>query len=107
LHSLGRTQEDEVRPSLSLLDKKDAIRTVVEAHRASNPRIFGSAASGSDSVGSDLDILIDPGPFMTLLDVGAIRYELRELLGVDVDVFTPGALPATFRSKVLAEAVQI
>ncbi|MFM2330332.1 MAG: hypothetical protein RLZZ494_2435, partial [Pseudomonadota bacterium] len=54
--------------------------------------------------GSDLDVLIDPTPDTTLLDIGAIRHELVQLLGVPVDVLTPNALPEHFRAAVLAQA---
>lgn len=59
---------------------------------------------GQDTDGSDLDILIDPTPDTTLLDIGAIRHELGKLLGVPVAVLTPNALPENFRAKVLAGA---
>ena len=59
---------------------------------------------GEDQVGSDLDILIDPTPDTTLFDIGAIRHELLQLLGVPVDVLTPNALPDSFRAKVINEA---
>jgi predicted nucleotidyltransferase len=39
-----------------------------------------------------------------LFDIGAIRRELRELLGVTVDVLTPKALPDHIRAAVFAEA---
>jgi predicted nucleotidyltransferase len=81
-----------------------AIRRVVESHRARNARVFGSALHGRDTSGSDLDILIDTTPETTLFDLGAIRHELGKLLGVPVDVLTPGALPDKFRDAVLAEA---
>lgn len=86
---------------------RDAIRRIVASHRAGNPRVFGSVAQGSDTEDSDLDILIDPSPETTLFDIGAIRHELLQLLGVPVDVLTPKALPAKFRAQVLAEAVRI
>lgn len=34
---------------------------------------------------------------MTLFDIGAIRYELGKLLGIEVDVLTPNALPDSIR----------
>lgn len=80
---------------------------MVEAHRARNPRVFGSVAHGDDTDNSDLDLLIDPTPETTLLDIGAIRHELLQLLGVPVDVLTPKALPDKFRDSVLAEAVPV
>jgi predicted nucleotidyltransferase len=39
-----------------------------------------------------------------LFDIGAIRFELKELLGVDIDVLTPNALPDKVRARVLQEA---
>jgi predicted nucleotidyltransferase len=59
---------------------------------------------GEDQEGSDLDILMDPAPGTTMFDMGAIRHELLQLLGVHVDVLTPNALPDSFRAKVIAEA---
>lgn len=96
-----------MKPSLALSSHREAIRRVVAAHRACNPRVFGSVVHGDDTEGSDLDILIDPTPETTLLDIGAIRHELLKLLGVPVDVLTPKALPEKFRATVLAEAVPV
>ena len=93
-----------MKPSDALQSHRAAIRGVVEAHRARNARVFGSVLHGQDTDGSDLDILIDPTPETTLFDIGAIRLELRQLLGVPVDVLTPNALPDKFRAAVLAEA---
>jgi hypothetical protein len=96
-----------MRPSIALSTHREAIRRVVEAHRARNPRVFGSVVHGNDTESSDLDILIDPTSETTLFDIGAIRQELLQLLGVPVDVLTPNALPEKFRLNVLNEAVPI
>lgn len=96
-----------MKPSEALASNRAAIRQVVESHRACNARVFGSVLYGQDTVGSDLDILIDPTPETTLMDVAAIQVELQRLLGVSVDVLTPRALPEAFRSLVVAEAVPI
>jgi len=96
-----------MKPSAALAVHRDAIRRVVAAHRACNPRVFGSVAHGDDAEGSDLDLLIDPTPETTLFDIGAIRHELLQLLGVPVDVLTPRALPERFRASVLAEAIPV
>ena len=93
-----------MKPSIVLDRHRDAIRQIVERHHAVNARVFGSVLSGDDRNDSDLDILIDPTPETTLLDIGAIRHELLELLGVPVDVLTPMALPERFRDAVLEEA---
>jgi uncharacterized protein len=96
-----------MRPSLAIQGHRDEIRRVVEAHRAKNARIFGSVARGEDNEESDLDLLIDPTPKTSLFDIGAIRHELRELLGVKVDVLTPGALPPRTRDAIIAGAIPV
>ncbi|MBK6975124.1 MAG: nucleotidyltransferase family protein [Sterolibacteriaceae bacterium] len=93
-----------MKPSEVLTSHRAAIRAVVESHNARNARVFGSVVHGRDTEQSDLDILIDPTPETTLFDIGAIRHELRKLLGVSVDVLTPNALPDEFRAAVLAES---
>lgn len=89
---------------MPLNSHRATIRRIVEAHRAANPLVFGSVLRAHDTNTSDLDILIDPTPETTLMDIGAIRHELAKLLGVPVDVLTPNALPDKFRAQVLAEA---
>lgn len=96
-----------MKPSEALAAHRTQIREIVSAHHASNARVFGSVAAGTDTETSDLDILIDPSPEMTLLDIGAIRYKLKQLLGVSVDVLTPKALPEKFRQSVIETAIPI
>lgn len=93
-----------MKPSEAMNSHRAAIRRIVLSHRALNARVFGSVLHGEDTDISDLDILIDPTPDTTLFDIGAIRHELSQLLGVSVDVLTPNALPDKFRANVLAEA---
>ncbi len=96
-----------MRPSLALEAHRDAIREIALSHRVNNVRVFGSVLHGDDTEESDLDLLVDPTPETTLFDIGAIRYELKELLGVAVDVLTPKALPDTFRESILQEAQRL
>ena len=42
-----------------------------------------------------------------MFDIGAIRFELKNLLGIEVDVLTPNGLPQKFRALVLREAVAV
>jgi hypothetical protein len=58
---------------------------------------------GTDQRGSDLDLLVDALPGVTLFDLGGLQMELEELLGVSVDLLTPGDLPLKFREQILAE----
>lgn len=94
-----------MKPSEALNLHRHDIRRIVKLHHAKNVRVFGSVVHGNDIEGSDLDLLIEPTPATTLMDIGAIRYELRKLLGIPVDVLTPNALPDHFKKRVLKEAI--
>jgi uncharacterized protein len=93
-----------MRPSIVLDLKRGAIREAASRFRTTNPRVFGSVLHGTDEDGSDLDLLVDALPGATLFDLGGLQVELEDLLGVHVDLRTPGDLPAKFRDQVLAEA---
>ena len=93
-----------MRPSIALQTHRDAIREIALSHRVKNVRVFGSALHGDDTEDSDLDLLVDPTPETTLFDIAKIQVELKELLGVAVDVLTPRALPDKFREQVIQEA---
>ena len=93
-----------MRPSVVLDQKRSAVREAVSRFRTANLRVFGSALHGSDLDGSDLDLLVDALPGATLLDLGGLQDELQSLLGIRVDLLTPGDLPQKFRDQVLAEA---
>ena len=93
-----------MRPSEALEQKREAIRELVPRFRAENPRIFGSVLHRNDKETSDLDILVDTQPDTTLFDLGGLQERLREVLGVRVEVRTPGDLPLSFRNEVVSEA---
>jgi predicted nucleotidyltransferase len=96
-----------MKPSAALDLKRDTVREAVCRFRAANPRVFGSVLHGTDQDGSDLDLLVDALPGATLFDLGGLQMELEEMLGVAVDLLTPGDLPLRFREHVLAEAAPV
>jgi hypothetical protein len=93
-----------MKPSEALQQYRAEIRRIVSENRSSNPHVFGSVLHGSDTETSDLDLLIDPTAHTSLMDPARIGNALEELMGVSVDVLTPGSLPESFRSRALAEA---
>lgn len=96
-----------LKPSTVLNQNRELIRQVALSHRTHNPRVFGSVTRGTDTEGSDLDLLVDPLPGVTLFDLGAIQIELQTALGIAVDVLTPKDLPGKFREQVLEEAMPV
>lgn len=96
-----------MKPSELLNSYRDFIRQTVLAHHASAPRIFGSVLQGEDTEDSDLDILVEPTPETSLLDLAKIECALRKKLGIKVDVLTPDFLAPQFRDEVLRTAVAV
>lgn len=96
-----------LKPSTVLNQHRELIRQTVLRHRSSNPRVFGSIIHGTDTETSDLDLLVDPLPGVTLFDLGAIQIELETRLGISVDVLTPKDLPVKFRDQILGEALPV
>ena len=96
-----------MRPSIALEQHREEIRRIVGQFRVRNPRVFGSVVHGSDHEESDLDLLIEPLPDTTLMDIVRIQNRLQKLTGVTVDVLTPNALPQSFREQVLLEAIPV
>ena len=93
-----------MRPSVVLAMKRSAMREAVNRFRTANPRVLSSALHGTDQDGSDLDLLVDAPPGATSFDLGGLQDDLGSLLGIHVDLLTPGDLPPKFRAKGLAEA---
>jgi len=84
-------------------------RTLAAATRRGvhDVRVFGSVARDEANAGSDLDLLVAPGPGTTLFDLSGFALDVEEIVGRHVDVATPGGLKARIRDRVLAEAVDL
>lgn len=95
------------RPSEQLVRRRGEVLMACSKAGAQNVRVFGSVARGEDSPQSDIDLLVDLLPEATLLELAGLREDLAELLGVRVDVATPGMLKPEIRARALAEAVPL
>ena len=93
-----------MRPSEVLPKHRETIRRLVEQAGMANPRVFGSVLHGDDQEDSDLDLLVDPAPRTSLLDLAGLQIEIEGQTGAKVDLLTPGCLPLKFRQRVLDEA---
>lgn len=62
---------------------------------------------GTDALGSDLDLLVDPLPGTMLFDLGGLPLALEDMLGASVNLLVPKDLPPALRIQVLAEAVPV
>lgn len=90
-----------------LREKRNNILEIAARHGAQNIRVFGSVARGDAGTGSDIDFLVEMKPGCSLMDLGGLLMDLRDLLGVGVDVVTENGLRERIRQHVLDEAVEV
>jgi len=90
-----------------LRTRRAQILQLAERHGAHNVRIFGSIARNEADLRSDVDIPVELEPARSLLDLGGLLMDLRELLKCNVDVVTVSGLRPRIRERVLQEAVPL
>lgn len=87
--------------------KHAEIVRVAKKYGALKIQLFGSAARGETNESSDLDFLVEMKHGTSLLDIIAIKQDLEDLLGVEVDVVTKAAISPYIRDEILKEAVNL
>jgi hypothetical protein len=90
-----------------LQDKQKVILQIAAQHGARNVQVFGSLARGEATPESDLDLLVTLEPGRSLLDLIAIKQDLEDLLGCEVDVVTEAAISPYMKDQILKEAVNL
>ena len=87
--------------------KRAQILQIAARNRVERLRVFGSMGRGTEDEQSDIDFLVDLAPDRSLLDLGNFLYEVRSLLGMEVDAVTEKGLRRRIRERILAEAVDL
>jgi len=90
-----------------LATNREAVIALAREHGASNVRVFGSTVRGTDTSDSDIDLLFDIAPDMSLFTLGRLEVALEKLLGVNVDVIPARMLKPWIASRVLREATPL
>lgn len=86
---------------------RQAINSVREDLEAAYPirliGVFGSVVRNEARPDSDVDILAESAPGLSLFKLGAVQLKLQEALGRPVDLVFADSLRPRIRSRVLAE----
>jgi len=75
--------------------------------RLEGVRITGSVARGDATADSDIDLIVDPQPGASLLDLAQFADDLEQLLGRPVDVLSARTLDPVTDAALLADAVPL
>jgi len=96
-----------VRARDEVLAKKDLVRTLAKAHRATSVFLFGSAARGEDNPSSDLDFMVEVEDGCSILDLFALADDLELAFGRKVDLGTRRSLKPAIRESAERDAIRI
>ncbi len=80
--------------------QKEIIIKSISPYKPKKLGVFGSYARGENNSASDLDILVEFGLQISLLDLIGIEQDLSESLGIKVDLVTERALSKYVRPYV-------
>ncbi|MBI2906500.1 MAG: nucleotidyltransferase family protein [Chloroflexi bacterium] len=86
---------------------KEKAAAILRRYGATRAGIFGSVARGEMGRRSDVDILVEIGDHLSLLDLVRINRELEEALGRKVDLVEYETIKPRIRDQILAEEIRI
>lgn len=86
---------------------KNDILALAAANKASNVRVFGSVARGDTHYASDIDFLVTLAPEASLLNLGGLLEDLKELLHCRVDVVADDCIHPYIRDHILKDATPL
>ena len=108
LREPSTTREIPTTPmGLLIRERRQSIIAAGRCHGASNLRVFGSVARGEDRPDSDVDMLVDLQPSVSLIGLGKLEEELSRILEHDVDVVPASGLKPSVREQIFAEAIPL
>ena len=86
---------------------RDTVIHTLLPHGVSQILVFGSYATGNSTPGSDLDLIVSFHSRKDLYDMGGMREDLIEALGIRVDLLSEGAISPYLKDRIKDEAVVI
>jgi predicted nucleotidyltransferase len=90
------------------IDKiKKQVLPIVKRNKIRRAGIFGSFATGSFTNTSDVDILVELGNNISLLDFVRIKLDLEDSLQRKVDLVEYKAIKPRLRKQILEEEIRI
>jgi predicted nucleotidyltransferase len=102
--SVTRMGEREMKPSVAMRGKREAILEIAAQYGARNVRVFGSVARGEDTAKSDLDLLVDLDEDRSYWDVAELCGEIQDILRCKVQVVLSDSLHHLLKNRILNEA---
>ena len=87
--------------------RRHEIVAAAAAHGVSGLRVFGSVARGEDRPDSDVDLLADLPPGMSLFGLGRVQADLEAIVGTRVDLVPAEDLKPDVRPRAARDLVTL
>ena len=87
--------------------RRPDIVAAAAAHGVSGLRVFGSVARGEDRPDSDVDLLADLPPGMSLFGLGRVQADLETIVGTRVDLVPAEDLKPDVRARAERDLVTL
>jgi excisionase family DNA binding protein len=100
----GSALSESERLRVCLRAHREEIIRIVALSKGLNVRVFGSVIRGDATEKSDIDLLIDAQPGMSLFDLSDIESRVEGIVGRKIDVVVGRSLRPEISERVLAEA---
>ena len=94
-------------PQKILRSHRDQILETARRYGVRRVRVVRSVAHGSSDELSEFDLLVELYPGRSVNDLGGMLHELKQMLGVEVDIVTENGLRPRIRERVLSEATEL
>ncbi|MDM4764319.1 helix-turn-helix domain-containing protein [Galbitalea sp. SE-J8] len=95
------------RPSEMLERHAESIRAIARSHHLDHVRVFGSSVYGTDTIASDIDLLVHATDEASLLDLAGFEAEVSALTDYPVDVVVDSSPVNRVIERIIAESVPL
>ncbi len=92
---------------LESLKNNENIKNILEQYGVKYIAVFGSVAKGTNTIDSDLDLIVEFAGKRNLFKMVELSQKLSEILGVKVDLVTKDSISKYLKDRVEQEKVVI
>lgn len=86
---------------------REIVIPVLKKYNITRAGLFGSCARGEDTEISDIDILVEFGDDLSLIDYMKIKLNLEDLLNKKVDLVEYQAIKSQLRKRILSDEIRM
>ena len=92
---------------MDIVEMRSKIKPILSAYGVKRAGLFGSAARGTTTDTSDIDIAVDITKDISLFDFVGLKQQLEAILGKPVDLVEYQAIKPTLKDSILRNHIPL